>query len=123
MKEKQPSNQIVPNQGGVIRNMLTQVKLIARLMADARVNIFAKLIPVAALAYLVFPFDGDLVLPVIGMVDDAAILWLGSYIFMELCPPEVVAEHMRALAGNAHIPVIEEDVIDSEATEVKDSKQ
>jgi hypothetical protein len=33
----------------------------------------------------------------VGPIDDVAILWLGSYLFVELCPPDVVQEHMNAL--------------------------
>jgi hypothetical protein len=36
---------------------------------------------------------------VIGPLDDAAIIWLATYLFVELCPPEVVDEHTRALQG------------------------
>lgn len=55
------------------------------------------------------------------MVDDAALIWLGSYIFTELCPPEVVTEHMKALAGNMNAQAANsEDVVDGEATEVKE---
>ena len=54
------------------------------------------------------------------MVDDAAILWLGSYLFTELCPPEVVEEHMKALAGNMKPDDANGDVVDGETTEVKE---
>ena len=122
MTEKKSSDIIVTQQGGVVRNVLNQLKLIFRLMGDRRVNFLAKLIPVGAFAYLLMPADlaPNVVLPVIGMVDDAAILWLGTYIFTELCPPEVVEEHMKALAGNMKPGDANEDVVDGEATEVKE---
>ncbi len=121
MDEKKPAKIVVQQQGGVVRNILNQLKLIFRLMGDSRVSILAKLIPIGALAYLIFPGDGDLVLPVIGMVDDAAILWIGSYVFTELCPPEVVAEHMKALAGNMEVAARDE-IVDAETTDISDNQ-
>lgn len=122
MNEKKPSEIIVNQQGGVVRNVINQLKLIFRLMGDKRVNFFAKLIPVGAFAYLLFPADlaPNIALPVIGVLDDAAILWLGSYVFTELCPPEVVEEHMKALAGNIKPGSTPDDVVDAETTDVKE---
>jgi uncharacterized membrane protein YkvA (DUF1232 family) len=87
-------------------------------MGDSRVSIFAKLIPVGALVYLISPVDA-ISIPFIGAVDDAALLWLGSYIFTELCPPEVVAEHMKELAGNMSVNA-QDEIVDAEATDVSD---
>ncbi|GAB4498190.1 MAG: hypothetical protein OHK003_09420 [Anaerolineales bacterium] len=122
MTEKKSSDIIVPQQGGVVRNLVNQLKLIFRLLGDKRVSFLAKLVPMGAFAYLLMPADlaPNVVLPVIGMVDDAAILWLGTYIFTELCPPEVVEEHMKALAGNMKPSDANDDVVDGEATEVKE---
>ena len=121
MDEKKPNNLLVPQQGGVIRNVLNQLKLIFRLMGDSRVNIFAKLIPLGALAYLIWPVDllPGVALPVIGALDDAAILWLGSYVFTELCPPAVVAEHVKELAGNLNVNA-QDEIVDAEATDISD---
>lgn len=115
MNQKKPSNLMVSQQSGVVRNVLNQLKLIFRLMGDKRVNIFAKLIPIGAMVYL---FSPDLIMfPIIGAVDDAALLWLGSYVFTELCPPAVVAEHMKELAGNVNVNP-QDDIVDVEATDV-----
>ena len=119
MKEKKTSEISISQQGGIVRNVLNQLRLIFRLMADRRVNLFAKLVPIGALIYLVSPIDA-ISIPIIGVVDDAALLWLGSYIFTELCPPEVVAEHMRALAGNMNDGDTQAEVVDAEATDVKE---
>ena len=121
MTDKKP-DQLVPTtpQTGVVRNIVNQLKLIFRLMGDRRVSVFAKLIPVGAFAYLIFPFDGDLVLPVIGLVDDAMLLWLGSYVFTEVCPPEVVAEHVKALTGETAKSSTQNDIVDAEVSDVKE---
>lgn len=118
MDEKKPSDLLVSQQGGVVRNVLNQLKLIFRLMGDSRVNIFAKLIPIGALIYLVSPIDA-VSIPVIGALDDAAVLWLSSYVFTELCPPAVVTEHMKELASNMNVSAGDE-IVDAEATDISD---
>lgn len=120
--EKKPSNMLVPQKPGMMRDVVDRLKLIARLMGDSRVNIFLKLIPVGALAYLVSPVDlmPGVVLPVIGALDDAAIIWLGSYLFVELCPPDVVKEHMKALTSNLNASDDNEEIVDGESTDVTD---
>ncbi|MHB8778978.1 MAG: YkvA family protein [Anaerolineales bacterium] len=119
MAEKKPSNITVVQDGGMIRDVIIKLKLIFRLMGDSRVNIFAKLIPIGALIYLISPIDA-ISIPIIGAVDDAALLWLGSYLFTELCPPEVVAEHMKELAGNMNGGDTREDIVDAETTDIKE---
>jgi uncharacterized membrane protein YkvA (DUF1232 family) len=104
-----------------LQSISKRVKLIARLMIDSRVNPLIKLLPVGTLVYLVVPTDLMPLLP----FDDAAVLWLGSYLFVELCPPEIVQEHMRAIelaatvsqAGPADAAP-QTDVIDAEFHEV-----
>jgi uncharacterized membrane protein YkvA (DUF1232 family) len=122
MAKTKSSNISVSQEGGVVRNILNQLKLIFRLMKDRRVSFLAKLVPIGAFAYLLMPADivPNVVLPGIGMLDDAAVLWLGTYIFTELCPPAVVAEHMKELTGNMDSKDIHDDVVDAEATDVKE---
>jgi len=69
------------------------IRLIARLIKDPRVNLFLKFLPVGALIYLVVPLD---FLPV-NPIDDALVFWLGGALFIELCPDDVVMEHRNAL--------------------------
>jgi hypothetical protein len=85
-------NKIIPAKGGVFSDLLMRIKLIVRLMGDSRVNPLLKLLPVGALVYFIMP---DLV---IGPIDDVAVMWLGGYLFIELCPPEIVQEHMQAIS-------------------------
>lgn len=101
-------------QGGVFNDLTQYARLVLRLMSDRRVNPLLKLLPIGSLAYLVIP---DLVL---GPVDDAVVVWIGTYLFVELCPPEVVSEHRAALLqvipGDLHDPQQppEEEIIDAE---------
>ena len=122
MADKKSGNLIVPSQGGMLRDFVTRLKLITRLMGDRRVNFFLKAIPIGALIYLFSPIDliPNVALPVIGVLDDAAVLWIGSTLFVELCPPDVVKEHTKALASNLDTANDDDEVVDSEATDIND---
>ena len=108
------SRNITSTNGGVFQDFTDRIRLILRLMADHRVNPMLKLLPFGAMIYLFVP---DLA-P--GPLDDALILWLGSTVFLELCPADVVAEHeeniRQVIAGEARDPepdeVIDGDVRD-----------
>ncbi len=114
---------IIPAKGGgVFNDLAIRIKLIFRLIADPRINPLLKLLPFGSLLYFILP---DLA---IGPIDDVAVLWLGAYLFVELCPPDVVQEHMEALKNQ---PVIGEwrdpnepggEVIDGEFWEKKDQQ-
>jgi hypothetical protein len=115
MSSKTPRS-IIPGTG-LFNDLAQRGKLIWRLMGDSRVNPLLKLLPVGSLAYLVFP---DF-LP--GPIDDAMILWLGTYLFVELCPPDVVQEHLEQLRKVVSVKwedtPTDADTIDAEFTEVR----
>jgi uncharacterized membrane protein YkvA (DUF1232 family) len=92
---------VVPQQGGLLKEFLKQAKLVGRLISDRRVNGLLKLIPIASIIYLVSPIDlvPGLAVPLLGALDDAAVVWIGTTLFIELCPPDVVQEHRNALEG------------------------
>ncbi len=75
------------------------VKLYWRLFNDPRVSWFAKAFPIAALVYVVVPFDllGDLTIPGVGVLDDIAVVWFALKAFIHLCPQPVVAEHVARI--------------------------
>jgi len=118
------SGKVAVPQGGMMSDVVKRLKLIARLMGDSRVNLFLKALPLASVAYLIFPFDlaPGVVFPIIGALDDAAILWLGSNLFVELCPDDVVKEHMQAIDSNLGSSSSGE-VVDAEATDMYDDKR
>ncbi|MGH2583144.1 MAG: hypothetical protein ACRDFQ_09660, partial [Anaerolineales bacterium] len=64
-----PRRLVSPPSGGFFAGIGNQVRLVLRLMADARISPLIKLIPVGSFLYLISPFD--FAIPV---VDDAAIL-------------------------------------------------
>ncbi|MET0152797.1 MAG: YkvA family protein [Candidatus Binatia bacterium] len=76
------------------------VRLYWRLFRDRRVSILAKALLVLTLAYVVWPFDviPD-VLPFVGEADDLGIVLSGLWLFVRLCPPEVVLERVREISS------------------------
>ena len=75
------------------------IKLFYRLMKDARVSIIAKLVPVLGLVLLLSPPALELdFIPIIGELDWLIVGYLTLKIFLWLCPPEVVREHVGRIA-------------------------
>jgi len=62
----------------------------------------AKLLLVGILGYLILPTDlvPDF-LPGLGQLDDLAVIAGGLKLFLRLCPPEVVREHVRGVGGGS----------------------
>jgi uncharacterized membrane protein YkvA (DUF1232 family) len=125
MPEKE-DRKIIPTDSGFLNNLAQQLKLIFRLLGDKRVSPLLKLLPIGSALYFVSPIDLAL-----GPLDDAAVIWLATYLFVELCPPEIVEEHKAALRGQAlpgEFPAAEwpgsqsgkDDVIEGEFWEKKD---
>jgi uncharacterized membrane protein YkvA (DUF1232 family) len=91
---------IIQNQNsGFFQDLITRVKLILRLIGDKRINFFLKLLPIAAAIYVISPIDllPGAVFPFIGALDDAVVIWLGTTMFVSLCPDDIVQEHTNAL--------------------------
>lgn len=120
MPNKKRGDIVVSSGGGMLRDLVLRFKLIVRLMGDNRVNPFVKLLPIASLAYLVFPFDLISVVPGVSALDDVALVSLGAYLFIEFCPPDVVQEHMQQLTSNMDVVEGHEDVIDAETVDLDD---
>ncbi len=73
------------------------IKLIYRLFKDARVPLHLKTVLVLALIYVISPIDliPDLLIPVVGYMDDLFILIAASNYFLKKCPPQIVESHIR----------------------------
>jgi uncharacterized membrane protein YkvA (DUF1232 family) len=84
---------------GFFQNLVFQGKLILRLLGDKRVNLLLKILPFGGLIYLLSPFDlfPDIAIPVLGLIDDAFVIWLCMTLFVAFCPDEIVQEHLAAL--------------------------
>ncbi len=107
--------QHAPN-SGFFWELSARIKLILRLLADRRVNPLLKLLPIASLAYLIAP---DLA-P--GPVDDALIIWLGAYLFVELCPPEVVEEHLKQIRSSITSQLYDDKKTEFRAEDIEDAE-
>jgi hypothetical protein len=76
----------------VFLRLANYLKLFYRLLLDRRVSYLLKLIPLGAVIYAISPVDW-----IIPVIDDLVIAWLAVFLFVELCPPEIVVEHRKAI--------------------------
>lgn len=83
------------------RKLPTYARLIWGLARDPRVPMGQKAVLGGIAAYLAFPIDiiPDFI-PVIGQLDDLAVLILGLDWFIRNAPANVVEEHMARIAAN-----------------------
>ncbi len=83
----------------LIRRLPTYIRLVWALLRDGRVPVQQKLILVGIAAYLVFPIDliPDFV-PVLGQLDDLAVVLLGLDLFIRSAPPDIVEEHVAKIS-------------------------
>ena len=83
---------------GFGRSLWQQARLVMRLMGDADVPVWLKVMPVAAVAYVLMPFDlsPDFV-PVLGQMDDLGIFIVGMKMFVDLAPVTAVNKHLSAI--------------------------
>lgn len=86
----------------MLRHLPNFMRLYWRLFRDPRVSILPKALLVLTLVYVISPFDviPDF-LPVIGEMDDVAVVLSGLWLFIRLCPPEVVREMVHDIAARA----------------------
>jgi uncharacterized membrane protein YkvA (DUF1232 family) len=82
------------------RQMAGEFALIWHIVRDRRVPLYLKAIPALAALYLLLPVD--LVpdwIPVLGQIDDLAILALAVRLFVRLAPADVVATYQARLGS------------------------
>jgi len=117
MSDKTNRKIMLPQSGGFFQELTLRIKLILKLLGDRRVNLLLKILPIGSLVYLVMPDIAP------GPIDDAALIWLATYLFVELCPPDVVQEHLEALKATRKVmdgyqetsqPEVQGEVIDGE---------
>lgn len=95
-----PTPRLPGSQGNILQQTLLQLRLIWRLFRDPRILWALKLIPIGGVLYLLFPFDLIVdVAPVLGQLDDAGIILGSLWLFVEMCPPDIVKEHMDDLTS------------------------
>ena len=83
----------------LIRRLPTYIRLVWALLRDGRVPAQQKLILAGIGAYLFFPIDliPDFV-PVLGQLDDLAVVLLGLDLFIRSAPPDIVEEHLAKIS-------------------------
>ena len=85
---------------GFIRSYWEQMRLTWRLFRDPREPILLKAIPILTIVYLVSPVDWLVnLIPVLGQMEDIAVLGLGMTFFIRLSPPELVDHHRAEIRG------------------------
>jgi len=79
---------------------------VAALFLDRRISPALKGVTALAAVLIVSPLDvfGDI--PVLGMLDDVALLTLLAMLFVKLCPPEIVAEYSQKPARRPQTVVV-----------------
>jgi uncharacterized membrane protein YkvA (DUF1232 family) len=116
--DPRPPRQPIKYRPSVFVRIANYLKLFWRLLLDSRVSILLKLIPFGALVYGISPLDW-----VIPVVDDLVILFLGIYLFVELCPEDIVNAHRQAIEGvlegkardaQDDEKIVEEDLLEGE---------
>jgi uncharacterized membrane protein YkvA (DUF1232 family) len=86
-----------------LTNLPRFLKLTWRLFTDKRVWLPPKIILVLGLffsaAYVILPIDliPDWTIPGLGLVDDTMIIGLALFLFMKLCPRNIVREHVEII--------------------------
>ena len=91
-KPKRKRSDPAPNPD-LVTQLLRQLVLVGRLLADRRVSWKSKLIPLGVLVYMISPIDflPDILFP-IGIADDLGVLVFGLQFFIQSAPPDVVEE-------------------------------
>ena len=81
-----------------LRHLPHFVRLYWRLLRDRRVSVWPKALLVLSVLYVVSPVDliPDAI-PFVGELDDLVVVIAACRLFMYMCPPEVVREHVRQI--------------------------
>ena len=90
----------------LVRTLVSYARLTVRLLREPRVPLLTKALPVLAAVYVISPFDvvPDF-LPVLGEIDDLAVILIALGVFLKLCPAGTVDFHRTAMAqGHKYSP-------------------
>jgi len=94
------NNNDVQTQVGVLQTLVNRGRLVWRLLRDPRVPVYLKVVPAAAVLYVLSPLDfiPDFAVG-LGQLDDIGILLVGVEGFIAMCPQHIVEEHRAAIQG------------------------
>ncbi|MFN2188300.1 MAG: YkvA family protein [Candidatus Promineifilaceae bacterium] len=102
---------------GFWKSLWYQIRLVWYLVRDPEVPFYVKLIPVAALFYVLIPTDfiPD-IFPVMGQLDDLTALLVGGKVFIEMSPQHVVQKYLAMLRQHRGVDS-SEDMVDGAVSE------
>ena len=104
--------------GGFIHELILRIKLFFLLFKDARINLIIKSIPLIAMGYVLMPIN------IPGPFDEVGVLVIGYYLFVELCPTNIVEEHMINLRNPTLVKMYQppnpDSIVDAEYEEVEE---
>jgi uncharacterized membrane protein YkvA (DUF1232 family) len=85
---------------GWLAQWISNLRLAWRLVRDPQVPLWVRLIPLAAVAYILFPLDfiPDWMLGP-GQVDDLGLLLLGLRLLIDMAPRQVVQRHVSQMSS------------------------
>ncbi|MEP6988190.1 MAG: DUF1232 domain-containing protein [Chloroflexota bacterium] len=84
----------------MLRGFIDQIRLTWALLRDPRVPLWAKVIPVIGIIYVLSPLDfiPDVIIG-LGQLDDLAIVLAGMRLFAAVVPADIVEQHRAEIAG------------------------
>ena len=87
---------------GGIWAVLRQLRLAFLLLRDPRTPSLAKLVVPATCLYLISPINlVPNLIPLVGPIDDLGVVLLGLWLFLKLCPQQLIEEHQARGHGRA----------------------
>jgi len=98
-----PPRYLFTGRGGeLLRHLPSFARLFWRLFRDRRVSLLPKALLVLLALYLLSPIDlVPELIPVLGATDDLVVGIGGLWLFVRLCPPPVVREHVTQIAAES----------------------
>ncbi len=83
---------------GFWKEIWEQIRLVWLLLKDNEVPVYLKLLPLAAVFYVLLPTDiiPDIFVP-FGQLDDLTAVFLGAKMFIEMSPQDIVNRHIRTM--------------------------
>ncbi len=89
---------------GMLHGFVEQARLSWRLFRDPRVPTVAKAIPVVTALYLISPVDWVVnLIPILGQMEDVAVIGLGMTLFIRAAPQDIVNQHLAEIRGTATV--------------------
>ncbi|MGQ9627210.1 MAG: YkvA family protein [Anaerolineae bacterium] len=110
--------------GDLLSDLVKNARLAWLLFRDKRIPFWLKAIPAATLLYILSPIDFiPGAIPVLGQIDDVGAALLGLMLFIRLCPPSIVNEHLKNLEVAEGETKEVEDYIDATYTVLNDQER